>query len=140
MSLLVRIMRHLRGLLYGLGQRQNLSRLSSSWTQSSVNPSWKRSTSNRPWKRNENGHVGRKSETLEPRRREIPHTSGDALFGIHGVRQALRCNLRMFEKLILHDTNNNQQHPTKKSKSDDDSLKEIKDLALQLGIPIAYER
>ncbi|ETW01158.1 hypothetical protein H310_06760 [Aphanomyces invadans] len=65
---------------------------------------------------------------------------GEALHGIHGVRQALRCNMRVFHKLMLRDTNGQPAAASKKTTSDaDHHLKEIKGLALEYGIPVSYE-
>ncbi|RHY25709.1 hypothetical protein DYB25_012368, partial [Aphanomyces astaci] len=69
---------------------------------------------------------------------------GEALHGIHGVRQALRCNMRVFHKLMLRDTNGQTASATAASKKAtpdmDRHLKEIKSLALEYGIPVTYER
>jgi len=67
---------------------------------------------------------------------------GEALYGLHGVRQALRCKSRDFHKLILRDTNQQQVKKIKHEKQDGDDkiLKEIKQLALECGIPVSYER
>ncbi|ETV88050.1 hypothetical protein, variant 1 [Aphanomyces astaci] len=68
---------------------------------------------------------------------------GEALHGIHGVRQALRCNMRVFHKLMLRDTNGQTTSAAAASKKAtpeiDRHLKEIKSLALEYGIPVTYE-
>ncbi|OQR97091.1 rRNA methyltransferase [Achlya hypogyna] len=92
----------------------------------------------RPWK--QPGRAGAKDS--KPRwapKADAPKVvlpPGEALYGIHGVRQALRCNQRVFHKLLLRDTNDSK---AKKSSEDDRHLKEIKAMAVAAGVPVVYE-
>ncbi|KAF0689877.1 Aste57867_18698 [Aphanomyces stellatus] len=106
--------------------------------------SWKSNNadSSRSWKGREGGgskrsfDFKRKSEPSEA----APVVPGEPLHGIHGVRQALRCNMRTFHQLMLRDTNGQSAAAAKKASAEDDKhLKEIKALALEYGIPVTYE-
>ncbi|EQC41107.1 RNA methyltransferase, TrmH family, group 3 [Saprolegnia diclina VS20] len=97
----------------------------------------------RPWKQGAGGAGKRKPDAkswlpkTEPPKVELP--PGEALYGIHGVRQALRCNQRAFHKLYLRDTNDQKTAAKKPSSEDERHLKEIKAMATDAGIPIVYE-
>ncbi|OQS04112.1 rRNA methyltransferase [Thraustotheca clavata] len=77
----------------------------------------------RPWK-----------QSREPSKVNLP--KGEALYGIHSVRQALQCNQRVFHKLFLRDTNGQKKKPTV---DDERYVKEIKAMAVEAGISVSYE-
>ncbi|KAG9405949.1 Ribose methyltransferase [Aphanomyces cochlioides] len=105
--------------------------------------SWKKSSApsnGRGWKDRDAKRSPPKLSEFKQEKSSVENVPGETLHGIHGVRQALRCNLRVFHRLMLRDTNGQPATNKDVKKSDEQNLvKEIKRLASDLAIPITYE-